>query len=260
MTFDPKTVRLGKHPRRNDPRTLRLSDYLSPPDVASPPAEFHIFGGVSNWGMFYNDKAGDCTCASRGHAIQAWTSAASSEVTLSDNDILKAYADITGYDWKTGANDNGANMLDVLNYARQTGIGGRKILGYSAANEKNIYEVKMALSLLGGVYCGVQLPESAQNQTSVWDCVADTPNGPNVQPGSWGGHAITVIGYDAAGVTLVTWGQTMRMTWNFFLTYVDECYGVASLDWVTRSGLTPSGLNLDQMMRDIEAVAAMRRA
>jgi hypothetical protein len=53
-----------------------------------------------------------------------------------------------------------------------------------------IPEIATAIWLFGGAYIGVELPISAQNQ-DVWD-VAD---GPDAEPGSWGGHAVYLVGY-----------------------------------------------------------------
>ena len=69
-----------------------------------------------------NDKIGDCTCAAAGHLIMEWTSLAQPKMfTPTDPQIVAAYSAITGYNPKTGANDNGAAELDVLNYWRKTG-------------------------------------------------------------------------------------------------------------------------------------------
>ena len=52
--------------------------------------------------------------------------------TPSDKQVVAAYSAITGYNPSTGANDNGAVEIDVLNYWRQTGIAGHKIGAYVA--------------------------------------------------------------------------------------------------------------------------------
>ena len=35
-------------------------------------------------------------------------------------------------------------------------------------------------------------------------------------PGSWGGHAVDVVGYDDAGLTVVSWGALLRASWDFW--------------------------------------------
>ena len=57
-----------------------------------------------------------------------WTAnAAQKLLTPSDQQIVSAGSAITGYNTATGANDNGAVEIDVLNYWRQTGIAEHKI-------------------------------------------------------------------------------------------------------------------------------------
>ena len=87
--------------------------------------------------MMHNDTIGDCTCAAAGHLVMEWTANVGAETTPADADILAAYSAITGYDPKTGANDNGAVETDVLNYWRKTGIAGHKIMAYAALEPGN---------------------------------------------------------------------------------------------------------------------------
>ena len=60
----------------------------------------------------------------------------------------------------------------------------------------NIVEIRQSIALFGGVYIGLALPLTAQNQ-DVWDVV---PNGgANAEEGSWGGHCVYVPKYDTVG-------------------------------------------------------------
>jgi hypothetical protein len=107
-------------------------------------------------------------------------------------------------------------------------------------------QVQAGCVLFGGVWVGVWLPNSAKRQTGpgkVWD----VSSGPDAQPGSWGGHAITVVGYDRDGLTLFTWGAEQRMTWAFWNFYVDEAYCLLSEDWFRKSGTTSRGFNVMQL-------------
>jgi hypothetical protein len=125
--IDPRKLKLGKAAARYDPRTLLLASYVTPA-LPAPPASFDLTPKVgASWGMMDNDQIGDCTCAAAGHLIMEWTANAGKKmVTPTDKQIVAAYSAITGYNPATGANDNGANEIDVLNYWRQTGIAGHK--------------------------------------------------------------------------------------------------------------------------------------
>src|SRR5437764_4115806 len=109
MDDDARTT-LGKQRARHAPRTLQLYDYLDTTQL--PPAPKSCDWGTKipsdGWGMMLNDKIGDCTCAAAAHLIQDWTSNDDTLVTLSDHDVLTAYEAVSGYDPKSGANDDGA--------------------------------------------------------------------------------------------------------------------------------------------------------
>src|SRR5471030_1119123 len=111
MKTDHSNMKLGKSAPVHDPRTLMLANYINTATLPPAPPQFY-YGtdiGAAAWGMMGNDKIGDCTCAAAGHLIMEWTDANHNLVTPPDQDIISAYAAITGYDPVTGLNDNGAN-------------------------------------------------------------------------------------------------------------------------------------------------------
>ena len=84
--------------------------------------------------------------------------------------------------------DDAANQT---NASRQTA--GSPDLPISRFSDLSIPQIATAIWLFGGAYIGVELPIRAQNQ-DVWDVPANP--GPDDEPGSWGGHAIYLVGYD----------------------------------------------------------------
>jgi hypothetical protein len=84
--------------------------------------------------------------------------------TPSDKQIVTAYSAITGYNPVTGANDNGAVEIDVLNYWRQSGIAGHKIGAYVAFEPANHTHITDSVHIFDGCSIGLQLPISAQAQ------------------------------------------------------------------------------------------------
>ena len=252
-TVDPKKLKLGKAVARHDPRTLLLASYLTPA-LPAPPASLDISTKVSSWGMMANDQLGDCTCAAAGHLIMEWTANAGKQtVTPTDQQIIAAYSAITGYSPVTGANDNGANEVDVLNYWRQTGIAGDQIGGYVALEPANHTHVMDSVYMFEGCYIGLQLPKTAQAQTQnnqPWS-VPPSGTGGDGAPGSWGGHAVPVVAYDTRGVTVVTWGALQIMTWSFWATYCDEAYAILSTDYINGNKQAPQGFSLQQLQADL---------
>jgi hypothetical protein len=254
--IDPLKLKLGKHTARHDPRTLLLASYATP-SLPAPPAKLNLATKVKGkWGMMDNDQLGDCTCAAAGHLIMEWTANASKMVTPPDSAIVQAYSAITGYNPTTGANDNGAVELDVLNYWRQTGIAGHKIEAFVALEPSNKIHVMDGIWIFGGCYIGLALPKTAQAQTSnqqVWS-VPPSGTGGDGAPGSWGGHAVPVVAYDSRGLTVVTWGALQTMTWGFWEAYCDEAYAILSPDFLDQKGgktVAPNGFDIAQLQADL---------
>ena len=238
--IDPKKLKLGKGAARHDPRALLLASYVST-TLPAPPASYDLTPKVKAWGMMENDQIGDCTCAAAGHLIMEWTANAGKKmVTPSDKQIVAAYSAITGYNPTTGANDNGAVEVDVLNYWRQSGIAGHKIGAYVALEPANHNHIMDSVYIFEGCYIGMQLPISAQAQVQNHQTWSVPPGGTtgDGKPGSWGGHAVPVVAYDTRGVTVVTWGALQTMTWSFWEAYCDEAYAILSKDYL------PSGADI----------------
>ncbi len=255
--IDPLKLKLGKGAPRHDPRTLLFAAYTTAA-LPAPPAKLDLATKVgAAWGMMENDQLGDCTCAAAGHLIMEWTkNAQSTMVTPTNDQIVAAYSAITGYNPQTGANDNGAVEVDVLNYWRQTGIAGHQIQAYMALEPSNHQHVMDAVWIFGGCYIGLALPKSAQAQTSnkkIWSVPPAGTSGDG-KPGSWGGHAVPVVAYDSRSLTVVTWGALQTMTWGFWAAYCDEAYAILSPDYLAKKGgdlVTPEGFNLAQLQEDL---------
>jgi hypothetical protein len=217
-----------------------------------PPASVDYTHGITDWGSMLNDQLGCCTIAAVGHAVQAWTAnALGRELTVPDSAILNYYEKWDGYDPANASSDQGGVELDVLNNWRQQGFDGGSLDAYvavelgaggsglgtgdtgygtrdsglgtrdsvdttsDAANpglnpHVSIFNpIALAIWLFGGAYIGVELPIRAQDQ-DVWDVPAQL--GPEDEPGSWGGHAIYLVGYDTrdSGLGTRDTGQGIR--------------------------------------------------
>ncbi len=243
--------RLGKRAPRRDHRTLKLSRYVT---AALPPAPAAV-----DWtekmtfpaGQMLNDQLGDCTCAALGHLIQAWTANTGSQVTVPDSAILKAYEQACGYDPNDPGTDQGGIEIDVLNYFRTTGVGGYKADAFVALQPENEEHIKISVDLFGGVYIGLELPKTIDQQD---DWFVDITAGAAALPGSLGGHAVVVEAYDADWLTIVTWGQKKRMSWDFWRAYTSESYAVLSKLWTRRAGVSPVGFDYATLLADLKAV------
>nr|MCS3813381.1 hypothetical protein [Mucilaginibacter sp. X4EP1] len=246
-------MKLGKLNPVHDSDTPQLANYLNLHTLPAAPAQYSYTGDITTWGMMNNDKIGNCTCAAAGHLIMEWTASNGKMVTPTDADIISAYAAITGYNPATGANDGGAGVKEALNYWRKTGIAGHRIMGYAALEPQNHQYVMQSVYLFGGCYVGLSLPATAKTQL-VWDVSATGTQGDGAS-GSWGGHVVPVVGYDANGLTIVTWGYTKTMTWNFWNAYCDESYAIISVDFTTNK-VAPNGFDLVSLKRDLQKISS----
>lgn len=251
---DPLKLKLGKNPVRHDPRTLLFASYVGA-GLPTAPAAFDLSTKVgASWGMMANDQLGDCTCAAAGHLLMEWTANAGKKMfTPTDKQIIAAYSAITGYNPTTGAHDDGAVEIDVLNYWRQSGMAGHKIGAYVALEPRNHIQIMDSVYIFEGCYIGLQLPISAQAQVKNHQPWSVPPGGPvgDGKPGSWGGHAVPVVAYDSRGVTVVTWGALQVMTWTFWETYCEEAYAILSNDYLTEKKQSPQGFNMQELQNDL---------
>jgi hypothetical protein len=248
---DHSGMRLGRRPPRHDPRTLQLTNYLRPELLPPAPPATDWGAKVTSWPMMANDRIGDCTTAAAGHCIQEWTTDVGNPAVIPDSAVIAAYAAISGYDPATGQHDVGATEIDLLNYWRKTGIGAHQIDSYVALEPGNLEHVRDAVYIFGNCYIGLALPATAQRQ-AIWSVPPGGPVGQGA-PGSWGGHAVPVVAYDASGLTVVTWGALQRMTWGFWSAYCDEAYAVLSTDWLA-ANQAPNGLDLTALHQDLAQV------
>jgi hypothetical protein len=246
-------VKLGKQPAVEDKRDLRFAAYLTP-KLPTPPRSFghETLIPTDGWGVLGNDRYGDCVFAGAAHETMLWNRAAGATVPFTPAGVLGDYGAVTGFDPRTGANDNGTVVRDALNYRRTTGIrdanGARhKIGAYVALEPGNWAHLTAALYLFGAVGIGIQFPASAMDQFDAgknWSVV----RGASIE----GGHYIPLVG--RRGVTrLVTWGRCIGMTKAFYLKYCDEAYAILSPEMLT-AGKSLEGFDLATLQADLNAL------
>lgn len=246
--FDPSSFKLGKLEAKEDDKTFRLAKYIDPAALPPAPATIHWDTEVPSWPMYLNNKIGDCTCAAMGHQVQLWTAVGGHPVTPTDNDVLSLYESVSGYDPKTGANDNGASLLDVLNHMRHDGLAGHKIGAFASIDVHNHALLKDGLYLFYGLNAGVMLPIAAQTMGTHWRKPRRTTG--SGEPNSWGGHAIEIVAADRYGIIVVSWGELIRVDWAFVDEYFDEVWAIISPDFLIQ-GKSPEGFDTPSLTSDL---------
>jgi hypothetical protein len=247
-------VRLGKKAARFDPRTLKMAKYITAPPA---PPESNWLTGVKAWPMLANDTLGDCVEAASGHMIELWQSLTSPSAPVpTQAQIVSAYSGAAGYVPGDPNTDQGTDMLTFLNYWRQTGVGGNKIAAYVSLKPGNLTELKQAIFLFGAAMIGVALPITAQSQPNGWTVPGPTTG--DGSPGSWGGHCVPVGAYNESAAPerrnqLVTWGEVITMSDDFYRTYCDEAYAVIDPAWFDGS-LAPNHFDMAALQADLAAL------
>ena len=243
--------KLGKKPAKIDARTLRLSKYLKAPLPAPPGPETSWVTHVKNWPMYLNDRLSDCVIAAMAHSEEQWETYANPIMKIpTDQDVLEAYEAVGGYRPDDPSTDQGCVMLDAMKYWRKTGIGDHKIDAFVSVDWTNLGEVKSAIWLFGNLMVGIELPLSAQGADK-WTVPDGGIYSPDGKPGSWGGHGTVVVAMSPITFTCITWGQTLKLSHNFWLDYVSEAYASISTDWIEKSGVSPGNLDLAALKADL---------
>jgi hypothetical protein len=250
-TTQAAAQKLGKLAPRVDVRTLALARYVDPSQLPDPPQELDLTVRVAEWPVYANDRIGDCTTAAAAHMIEAWTAASrGGAVEVSEGAVLAAFDRVKIVDPVTG--EEGAVELDVLRDWRAHGVGHHRIGAFARVSTRDHRLARVAAWLFGGLYIGLQLPLSARDQ-AVWDWCGSLSGAD--RPGSWGGHAVDVVRYNANALTVVTWGRLQAMTWSFWDRYCDEAYCILSRDFL-EGDRAPNGFDLDALRRDLALVTA----
>jgi hypothetical protein len=198
-----RPVAIGPH--------FRLRNYLRASLPTPPPtADFSAPAQAVLANVYGNDELGDCVIAAGYHMAGVVTGNADALFTATPAQILADYSAIGGYVPGNASTDQGCDEVTALNYWTQHGFAnGVKLLGWLTGDATNKVEVMTAISLFEGIYLTLELPTAYVSPFPSGNGFVWKPGAPNPQ----NGHAIMADGYDAAGVTIWTWGMRGTLTW-----------------------------------------------
>lgn len=263
------SVNFGRKEPTYDPRdalfaSLRPKVKISLPKIPSVFGHANDYLGES-WKMFANgndgevtskypaaqEGCGDCTIAGPFHEHMELNYNAKSIVPhfTADNAVY-IYSKLSGYDGKTGANDNGLEVREVLRYRQKTGLKDadgkyHKIGPYVSVEAGNLEELYQALYLFECVGIGFEVPSSALRQFSrgeVWSVSVGSPE-------IVGGHYVPLMGHAGPGeIAFITWSKRAVMTEAFYKKYVDEVWAYISPEQISKvTGKSYEGFNSAQL-------------
>jgi hypothetical protein len=238
--FRDHDLQLGRAAVSEDKRTLTFNDLLDAKVLnlrkakrALPKARYAwtAFWRLAKLTMLKNDQLGDCVPVGALHKAQldsALVGSSAKQYVATDAETVKLYSKVGGYKPGDPSTDNGAYLLDMLKYWRTTPIGGQRLLGFARLDALNDDHWRIASYLFGGLYLGLALPTSAQQEFRdgrPWSATTD-------QPGSWGGHCVLSADFvTRTSDVLYTWGALQPMTPAFRARYCDEAYCLLPGEW-----------------------------
>ena len=250
------TFKLGKKPARPGAVRLKFASYSNAAGLPPVPPTFGHDAAIGghDWGMFANDRYGDCVWAGAAHETMLLAREAGNAITFIDAAVLGDYAAVTGFDPAKPETDQGTDVQQAAEYRRTTGVidahGSRhRIAAYLALKPGNLQHLYQATYLFGAAGIGLQLPATALQQSKqgqTWDVVAGAPID--------GGHYVPLVGRQAAGLHVISWGPDQVMSDTFLKQYCDEAIAYVSLECLVNQK-SPEGFSYADLISDLAALS-----
>lgn len=246
----PVPYKLGKKSAVRTDKVVHFSEVAS--TLPAPPPNSDWYSRVSNWMMLGNDQWGDCAEAAAFHCLMGLSTYGGTPLVPTDEEVIKAYSEITGFDPNDPSTDEGTVLLgpgSLMHYWRTKGLtcGGKLNIvdSYMQIARPHPDEWMRAISTFGGLMPGVLLPENILAGDKVPDVWADYSGG------IAGGHAIWLCGYETTPsgrlYDLISWGSHYKATEDFLLHVVDEAVAIYDSAIINAQGVDVGGLNVAQL-------------
>ncbi|HET9100168.1 MAG TPA: hypothetical protein VFN62_07235, partial [Acidobacteriaceae bacterium] len=123
-----------------------MADYVAIASLPTPPPR-EMVETTTTWPMLANNQFNCCTSAAAGHMVHHWTAANQQGVFLTDADIIRAHAHLTGDRLM-----DCVSMLDALKYWRKIGIGKHRVHSFVKAHGQKADELRGIIHLFGSAY------------------------------------------------------------------------------------------------------------
>jgi hypothetical protein len=221
------------------------------PSLPAPPASTSYASAAAAGlaTMLGNDKIGDCAIACDWHLDALRAANAGGAYTPEEAQAIAEYTAITGYDPNDPSTDQGTDPGALVSW-RETNAypSGVCLVGAPAVDATNQTYLKQALWLAVGLGAFAGLPddwESEENAGDVWD-VAGPSNPQN-------GHMFGLVDFGPSGITVVTWGELITLTYAAAAKYLIPSAGGGALAFLAEdciaqmSQKAPSGFDFSTL-------------
>lgn len=204
-------------------------------------------------GLDGNDKYGDCEPTScDNHRRVSSLFLTGTEVDATEAEVLDLYSRSTSppFNPKTGANDNGVDMVTGMKALMSGGLNGEKIVAYAKLKDISDASIYAAIDLFGAVIFAVDLQVAQQKQSD-----ATPPVWEYVKSADWGGHAIVAAKYVASSglIYVGSWGMQVATTATFRAKQLQEVWVPIWPELLTTSGFDTS-VDQDQLAADFTSL------
>lgn len=246
--------RFGFVRSENDPRTLKLSDFLAE-ELPEEPDEVDYLSPMSRIDMLDNNRLSNCVPVSWKHLTQSMSAVRGAEHVPTIAETNQLYSDVTGFREGDPSTDRGTSILSMLRLLKSRG----EIQGYAAIDPQDWKRTQLGIYLFGGALLGLALPLSIQGQK---DWALALGKGNLARPGSLGLHGVAAHGYKKVGAkkrprfVTSTWGRAQWIRHTFWdCGCVEEAWIVVAKDWVPPGGRTIHGFDADGLLNAIKRVS-----
>jgi hypothetical protein len=261
--YHKRHVAFGARPASRPPAHF-FREYLTRLALPAPPAsaDFRpLAGGLDS--VMGNDVLGCCVISARNHNIGVYTGNASpgNAYVATTAQIVSEYSAITGYVPGDESTDQGTDPVAALQwYAAHPAGDGSTLAGAIGFDATGLAPgssaqatLMAAIDLFEGGWLTYALPDAWVNPMPsdngfVWD-VAGRSDPSN-------GHCTAIVGYNAQGVIIDTWGMTGTVTWAAVAAYCTQASGgmvyfeLSTDQVVSASQQAPNGFNWSQLVAD----------
>ncbi|WP_305781482.1 hypothetical protein [Nocardia nova] len=249
-------MKLGRNPSPAAPK-LKLADFL---DVSwwkpKVPENFGHTKAVANWGMLGNDRYGDCVWAGAAHEHMLWNAANDRTVDFTDDNVLQAYSDVTGFRKDDPNSDQGTDMATAARYRQKYGLEdslGRvhKIGAYLALEPGDLDQLATATYLFGAVGIGIIVTDVAMDQFNKgkpWTYVR--------RANAEGGHYVPVTARQSGLYLPISWARPQPMSPHYYEKQADEIIAYVSEDYLDNDK-SPEGFDSNALVTALRHVRSL---
>jgi hypothetical protein len=198
--------KMGSVPSRHDPKTVTYRAIHKALNIADPRRTPPFFVDTrprnARWHMYGNDRYGCCTFAGIVRIMQNNAARKGRSLGITDEDVVRAYLD------STGGIDTGQMPINALNYMRNIGIKGHKVLAYARVGDSDVFERQSALTTFGALYVAAGLPVRLDEDRDLrWELTPREKRTSRDTVRSLGGHAYPIFGFQQGEEFAVPWDQ-----------------------------------------------------